>query len=95
VRYILVSFFRGSMSQVLTSSPMAPCLCTFGYDAATGQSFADLGGPPGSVRNLSSAEALVRKETGCDAVGDDEMAVAARYGLVASERYFFSTSVFD
>ncbi len=26
-------------------------------------------------------------------VGDDELAVAARYGLVASERYFFSTSV--
>ena len=28
-----------------------------------------------------------------DAVGDDEVTVAARYGLGASERYFFSTSV--
>jgi hypothetical protein len=31
--------------------------------------------------------------TPVETIGDDEVTVAARYGLVASERYFFSTSV--
>lgn len=36
---------------------------------------------------------MVPKGKAVAAVGDDEVAVTARYGLVASERYFFSTSV--
>jgi len=35
----------------------------------------------------------VCKGTVADAVGEDELAVGVRYGLGASERYFFSTSV--